>query len=71
MKIVQKLLPATRYFCKSVPVPQVTVNISKWSSRAVGYQYERLTELTELSGMGTTRVNTPGIPKLEPFRTSP
>ena len=61
----------------TVPVPPVTVREAYRPDRPVGYRYESLTELTELSGTGMkvlqksqncpvpvrTRKNTPGIQK--------
>lgn len=62
MEVVQEPLPATVYFCKGTTVPQVRVKTLYICYRTVGNRYNKLTNVTELSGTCTsTRVNTPGI----------
>ena len=77
MEVAQETVPATGIVVTTVPVPPVTVREAYRPHRPVGYRYESLTELTQLSGTGMkvlqksqncpvpvrTRKNTPGIQK--------
>lgn len=68
---MKKLSPASGYFHQGIPVPRVRVYTSYGSHRTVGYRFKRLTDLTELSRTGDTRVNPLGTQKTVHYRTRP
>lgn len=71
IEAVQKRSTATGYIYRGIPAPRVRVHILHTFHGNSVNRYGRLTELIELSGTGKTRVNTPGIQRLLPYRTQP